>query len=545
VPTSLTHIGLCATKASDPATTGISQEGVVGRKLGDLVLCGALAADVGACRAAISTYNITHGTTPTKVGTPGIVDYDCAVVEEAAPETPETPSEEGICSGGGMALTGTKATGLKSTSHGQIKVIDHMSGGLSLCGAVVEDVGACRAAIGTYNIPHGQSSPSTPVCGFPEHMGMYGRYIPPVEPEPGPGPAPEEEICAGGGMALTGIVASGPKSTRHGQAKIVDRMSGGIGLCGAVVEDVGACRAAMGTYNIPHGQSSPGEVACDVPEHMNVYKRYTPGEEPPIPVFSDTSDLRAYINALQPDTSDLSADITPQLGPRSDIYGSISAWVREATSDLLADIYGHISDEGNLYANIRGYISAHTSALEYEETIISTPGGFSVLRRLLTTFPDLTATLYGWDYYDIVASITGTLIFTTDLLANIIPIIPSSSDINADIIATYTYDIGATIGTIPYVPIGGSLTPIPPVDLNGELVGYRPADFPAFAGGHYPEDLPASLLVNRPVALLAWIRVGVLEAEEDITATITASGGYSDLSVELTALLQGAKEFIN
>ncbi|MCK5021500.1 MAG: hypothetical protein KAS32_31095 [Candidatus Peribacteraceae bacterium] len=339
-------------------------------------------------------------------------------------------------------------------------------------------------------------------------------------------------------IGQTAYKASGQAAPSFAQQKIIGPLAGGLHLCDAVVEDTAAVRAAIDTYNIPHGQNYQRDMVCNSPEHLDVYNRYTPPPPPTLPVYSSTSDMLAHIRAMQPSTSDLSADLTPEMGPRSNIRASLIGWSRESTSNLLAEVFGYVSGQNNFYANISGCVITHTFSLEYEETLISTPVGISVLRRLLTTLPDITASIRGWESSDLAVSIDPVSRSWGDISASISTIAAVHVVLNASITPTFTSDVGAFVGPVPPVSLTGSLVSIPPVDLYSSIDGYNPKDLSAFIGGHYPEDITASLLVNQPVALKAWIRVGILNEEKDISASITATGGYLGIDVSIFARRQ-------
>jgi len=539
-----------------PIGTSHAHAGVPIPLYGGLGLCGAVVEDVSACRSAIDTFKITHGVYSKNSCFPGVTEhfnmYQRARVVEAPTtpppeEPPQQPTETVPCTpGGGLAVAGEIASGPKSTTSGQYGVVQRWSGGLGLCGATAEDVAACRAVVGTHDLKHGFAA-NGQACDFPEDLNVYLRTLGPASPtsEPPIPPPPTTETvlsCPTDGLAVLGLVDSSPKGTSHGQYGVVARWPGGLGICGAVVEDVAACRAMVGTHDLKHGFAAPNKIACDYPEHLNVYQRFTPVTGGPLrPVFSGTYDMKAFIRALSPSTSDLGADITGDAGPQLNLHAIIIAWHRQVTSDLGADIFGYTSYYQDLYANIKGIISAHTSPLEYEETIIATPFGMSVLRRLITKLPDLTASIQGWSLLDLGAFIVPKQLFYKDLFATVGLVAKGTADLYASITSTNYEDILASLTTIPYSAIVGIITTIPPKDLPTSLTPVPPKDLYASGGGHLPKDLLADLTVQQPFPLLAWIRVGG-EGTEDLGGSITGTGGYYDLLVRIKSMTAGKKD---
>jgi hypothetical protein len=251
--------------------------------------------------------------------------------------------------------------------------------------------------------------------------------------------------------------------------------------------------------------------------------------------YQGTKDMSAFIRALVSSTSDIGADITPDTPPRKDIWGNIRGWTREKEKDLTAETYGIRSESTNIYASILGYISTHTVPIEYEETIVATPLGISIIRRSLTKLPDLTASIHGWVYTDLGAYIEPRQIYWSDLRASIMNITQVAEDINANITSTYTKDITGILTTIPYVVLNGILVTIPYKDLPTTVMPVPPKDMYAFGGGHYPKDLGASLEVKQPIPLYALIRAGDTSVS-DVTANITSSGAWSIIEAHVKAL---------
>ena len=310
------------------------------------------------------------------------------------------------------------------------------------------------------------------------------------------------------------------------------------GLRGAIVENMSACRAAISTYNIPHGIPHIKNIECNVPEHLNVYKRYVPSSTPPtpyipLPIFSGTSDMLAYINAMALGVQDIGASILGEL-TASEVQAFIMGWARSSPYDLSAVIYGIVDWQSDLYSSIRGWVSAFTEPVVYEESIIATPKGITILRRVLTLLPDITASIYGWEHSDLAATMKIISRKTLDLYANIGSIEFLSSYLYASIISTYIEDITGELVVVEASDLNSYLNTIPPKDLPTLLIPVPPKDLHAFGGGHLPKDLSASLLINQPFPLLAWIRVG-LNGEDSLYGEIVGTGGWLNITASVEA----------
>lgn len=315
------------------------------------------------------------------------------------------------------------------------------------------------------------------------------------------------------------------------------------GLKGAIVEDMSACRAAIATYNIPHGKSVPKNVACSAPEHLNVYKRYTPTSTPvtpptPLPVFYGTYDMSAYIKAMSFGVSDIGASIFGDLSA-SEVQAFIMGWAVNRSYDLGAIIYGVVDWQTDIYSSIRGWVSAFTGPIEYEETILATPSGITVLRRLLTLLPDMTASIYGWEYSDLLAVVQITYRQNLDLRASVGSIGVLASSLSAIIVSTYIEDITGELVVIAPSDLNSYLRTIPPKDLPTTLVPVPPVDLRAFGGGHLPKDLSANLIINQPFPIIAWIRVG-LNGETNLYGEVTCTGGWYNMAASIEAAFSGS-----
>lgn len=181
------------------------------------------------------------------------------------------------------------------------------------------------------------------------------------------------------------------------------------------------------------------------------------------------------------------------------------------------------------------WTSASTEPLSYTSVVLGMFGGAAILKRLDTTLPDITATLYGWDYRDLNAEVTISDRGQLDLEATVGSVAQTGYDILATIISTYTEDFPASLTSIPYSTLGGSLSSIPPSDLLTTLVTIPPKDLTAFGGGHYPKDIGAYLQTIPPSDFPAFIRSGY-SSTSDLTSSITSSGGYSDFLCKVNAL---------
>lgn len=306
--------------------------------------------------------------------------------------------------------------------------------------------------------------------------------------------------------------------------------------------DIGSVgRAMFDLYKHGYGHTSTGLVVKDVfvdsPASVNMYLRdKAEGEEEPepTPAYSGTYDIGAFVRTLRRSSYDISASITAIQIPTADFYANIRAWSRENTDDLGSSISGVVDGIGDVYGLIKGFASTHTRPLEYERYLIGTPGGMSLVSRLITTMPDLTASISGWDYSNLTASLVARLIHSSYIYANITPIIDTYADLLASIVSTYTYDINGSLAAVPPEDISGSLVCTPPSDIQARIEGYGPKELNAFCGGHLPKYLTASLLVNQPKPLYAYIIAGG-SSTFDLSASVTASGGWSNISARVDA----------
>ena len=343
-------------------------------------------------------------------------------------------------------------------------------------------------------------------------------------------------------IGLSGAKATGEKTTTSGQMGATGSLVSSIGICGATVDDVAACRSAIATFSIKHGQTSGRPISCNYPQHVNMYQRFVPEVVPPVPVISSTSDISAFVNVMSVGTSNLMVDITGEETPRSDIYGNIFSWTAGSAYNLPAVTYGIVETYVSIPSSIRGMISTHTEALTYDEVLIATSRGLSILRRLLTTMPDLTAYLHGWVYSDLAASIFSRSINYGDLRGIIMCVIESGENLYAYITATEIRDLPATLVSIPCSCLYGLLEPVVPKDLSAYIGPLPPKDLYATCGGHLPTDLLASLVINQPVPLKAWLRIGG-NLSYDLGASITAYGGYYSISAVITSFRRFVSDF--
>lgn len=267
---------------------------------------------------------------------------------------------------------------------------------------------------------------------------------------------------------------------------------------------------------------------------IDVYNRSKPFGTEASPTVSSTSDISVYIKAFYSGQSDLTATITSLSIPF--LYANIRGVGRENESNLYGNIFPELSTSGVLYASLKGICSTSTEPLSYTNIILGTPGGATVVRRLVTTLPDLTATLYGWDYTDLNATIYVYQRGSYDLEATLGSVAAVSSNIGGTITATYTKDLLAYLVSIPYSTLNASLVSVPPLDLVGSMVPVPPKDLVAFGGGHYPEDIVSYLQTVPPEPITAFIRSGY-SATSDLAASLIGTGGYGDIYSRISSLV--------
>lgn len=268
---------------------------------------------------------------------------------------------------------------------------------------------------------------------------------------------------------------------------------------------------------------------------IDVYNRSkTFGGAPPLPVTSSTSDITSFIRAMTAGQSDIAATLTTVSIPF--LYANIFGFSRETQKDLYSNIIPTVPvGSVDLYSSIKGVCSTSTGPLTYTNIIIGTTAGAVVLRRYITKLPDITASLYGWDYLDLGAEMKIYQRSALDLEAVVGSVAQTASNILATIIATYTEDFTASLTTIPYSVLTGTVTPVPPLDLLGNLVPVPPHDLLATGGGHYPEDISGYLQTIQPYPITAFIRSGY-STTSDVSADVTGSGGYSDIVCRVNSL---------
>ena len=292
-----------------------------------------------------------------------------------------------------------------------------------------------------------------------------------------------------------------------------------------------------GLFGALRGNANGSQGRLSAARAIDVYNRSkSPPGVPPLPVTSGTSDVFAFIRAMATGQEDISASIS--ITPIPFLYANITGQKLEVPDDVFGNIFPSRSASSNLYTSIKAINSASTEQLTYTSILVGSAGGASIINRLTTTLPDLNASLSGWDYVDLGATLYVYQRATTDLEAIVGSVAQTASNLLATIIATYTDDFPASITTVPFSSLTGSVVSIPPSDLLATLVPVPPKDLFATGGGHLPEDITGVLQTIQPVDLTALIRAGN-SATSDLTASVTASGGYSDISCRIRSLVSG------
>lgn len=331
------------------------------------------------------------------------------------------------------------------------------------------------------------------------------------------------------------VAVTGYKSTKANKVQRKPYVSlSDVRVKGAAASPLGIARASITDAISASRVRGVGDVT-DSPKKLipipsppgSINLRYRPPSYTPPVVTSATADIYASITGT----------------PYTDLYAAISAnrdpfidasivGVGSDTKDISATIQLSYPAPSNLYASILAFLSTNTSPLEYEVTMVGTSSGASILRRLLTAFPDLTASIRGWYYNDIEATITAKEILTGDLYANIFGIGVASKDLVAYIQSFTTKDITASVNTNVGKYLYGSVTSVPPSDLPAYLFSIAPSDLPAYGGGHLPSYLSASLIVVEPKPLYAYIIAGY-SGTSDLIASVTGTGGFYNLNARI------------
>lgn len=238
--------------------------------------------------------------------------------------------------------------------------------------------------------------------------------------------------------------------------------------------------------------------------------------------------------------ADFGASITAYR-PLEDIAAYITAWHTGQTKDLTGYITGFYPNMSTLSSVIKGYCSTSTQLHEYTTIIVSAFGGFSVFRRLITKVPDLYASLHGFDYSALTASISLGYRSTRDLAAFISAIGAEYSDIFASLITLHTDDVAASLVSIPPSNLLATITSVNSVDINANVVPIPYLAMYASIGGHLPEDISGYLLVNPPVDLPVFIRSGN-SSSSSVAANLTISSKYTELVGNVMAYTSSVSE---
>lgn len=303
----------------------------------------------------------------------------------------------------------------------------------------------------------------------------------------------------------------------------------------------GAAEAVIKTFR---GESKGSQARIGGARSFDFYNRH-PAPPPPgyERVFiSSYTDIRSFIRPGLADYSDIDADISMIQLPLKNLYALISGWGSSSIGIYSNISARHVGIVDILYSWVVGWKSTSTQPLSYDNTIVATPSGLSIIKRQLTKFPDITAVIGGWDYSNVGADIYIGQRAYKDLGAYVGTIGVSYSDLSALITTMYIEDLPTCIFSIPPNNLYCSLFSIPPSNISGFIAPVPPSDLLVFAGGHPPEDILANLLVNLPVPISAWIRSGNSYIS-NITASISGSGGFKDLG-SWVRVVNGDSSFI-
>lgn len=262
---------------------------------------------------------------------------------------------------------------------------------------------------------------------------------------------------------------------------------------------------------------------------FDFYNRNKPGPPvaPPAPLYSGSFDMSAFVRCLARVSDDMCAEITA-LGGVSGIRARVIGSVVGAIGDLGAYILGYAETGTNLAAWVRCVSSDQTEPVTYEKTLLATRSGFSILYRLLTTLPDITATISGWVSSDLGATLRVIMRTDEDFLASIFTVTEAGFLLWTSITAVCIESFIASITAVEPSDLEAAITAIGGVSLGATTVPVPPKDLFAFCGGHVPSDIAASLLVNPPVDFAVFIRSSFADYS-DLAATITGFGGFYDL----------------
>lgn len=242
--------------------------------------------------------------------------------------------------------------------------------------------------------------------------------------------------------------------------------------------------------------------------------------------------------------SDITAEVTVAFLP---VYISSA----DALANVLAftptteDMYSSVSGVGSVYkdalAFVRGLYSTHTEPLAYEESVIGTRRGLSILFRVLTRLPDITAYIAGWAVSDLAVFIFPHASSTSDITARMLVTVHGSKDIYASLISIYSDDIGAYLEPVPGSTLQAYLGTVPFSTLPSYIRAIPGVDIRAFGGGHPPKDLTASAVVNLPVPMSGYIVSGFTDVAS-ISADVTGTGGWSNIHANVHAAFSSARK---
>lgn len=216
----------------------------------------------------------------------------------------------------------------------------------------------------------------------------------------------------------------------------------------------------------------------------------------------------------------------PVINSSSVLYSLVSgvgAGIISINTNITGTSSGASSD---ILAGLRALYSDHTYPLTYEETIVGTRNGLSIIKRALTKLPDITASIHGWQELNMLATIMGYSRETVgDLGARILITEHLTKDILGSITAEYIYDLPTYILSIPPSDIVAYLQSVSPSDIPTYILSIPPKDIRATSGGHLPGDLLASMAINFPVDISSYIIAGY-SSTSDILTDITRIGYF-------------------
>lgn len=292
-------------------------------------------------------------------------------------------------------------------------------------------------------------------------------------------------------------------------------------------------RSLIDAASVSEGKTSVSKVHKAVlpspTRSMHMRYRYTAPAAPSLPSFSATGSLTSYIKGLYSAYIGISASIVADRQPF--LFAYIYGYNR-LVLDLSALIYVKQIGTGTLYSSIRGILYTHTSPLEYERTVLSTYAGVSIVYRQTTVLPDLTASIRGWYYSDLGASIYPNSIHSFDLMATISSHGAISTDFYASVRAMSYGVLAGTISAITPSTLLGYMTTIPPSNIISTVTAIPPSVLYATSGGHLPVNLYAVLQTVQPYPLYAYIVSGY-GGVSSLTAAVTGVGGFSDLNARI------------